>query len=173
MSLKQKLFCFDEERCQVLFCLLMGVWGRLITSQHFFIQNRNNMCPVIGWRIPVNQRFVETFIDIPSLHFYRCWSCCFHDNKAEVDAGPVWDHVQFGLHCLHCLRCPVIGYLPVIMQLTSQKLPAQLRQNSRVKKVAVVLLAAYAFKKLSPYVWIRIQVTHTRMHTHTPTQVNR
>ncbi|XP_075882900.1 ATP-binding cassette sub-family D member 1 [Nelusetta ayraudi] len=43
------------------------------------------------------------------------------------------------------------------MQLTYQKLPAQLRRSPRIKKVAAVLLAAYTIKKLSPYVWRRIQ----------------
>lgn len=58
------------------------------------------------------------------------------------------------------------------MQLTYQKLPAQLRRSSRVRKVAVVLLAAYAVKKLSPYLWKRIQVRHTHLlfiHTHAHT----
>nr|XP_046253438.1 ATP-binding cassette sub-family D member 1 [Scatophagus argus]XP_046253439.1 ATP-binding cassette sub-family D member 1 [Scatophagus argus]XP_046253440.1 ATP-binding cassette sub-family D member 1 [Scatophagus argus] len=43
------------------------------------------------------------------------------------------------------------------MQLTYQKLPAQLRRSSRLRKLTVVLLAAYTVKKLSPYVWRRIQ----------------
>lgn len=44
------------------------------------------------------------------------------------------------------------------MQLTYQKLTVQLRRSHKLKKVAAVLLAAYAIKKLSPYVWRRIQV---------------
>ncbi|KAG7220401.1 hypothetical protein INR49_018239 [Caranx melampygus] len=43
------------------------------------------------------------------------------------------------------------------MQLTFQKLPAQLRRSSRLRKLTATLLAAYALKKLSPYVWRRIQ----------------
>ncbi|XP_044067525.1 ATP-binding cassette sub-family D member 1 isoform X1 [Siniperca chuatsi] len=43
------------------------------------------------------------------------------------------------------------------MQLTYQKLPAQLRRSSRLRKLTAVLLATYAIKKLSPYVWRRIQ----------------
>ncbi|XP_060914373.1 ATP-binding cassette sub-family D member 1 [Labrus mixtus] len=43
------------------------------------------------------------------------------------------------------------------MQLTIQKLPAQLRRSSKLRKLTAVLLAAYAVKKLSPYVWRRIQ----------------
>ncbi|XP_040009183.1 ATP-binding cassette sub-family D member 1 isoform X1 [Xiphias gladius] len=43
------------------------------------------------------------------------------------------------------------------MQLTYQKLPADLRRSSRLRKLTAVLLAAYAVKKLSPYVWRRIQ----------------
>ncbi|XP_022619653.1 ATP-binding cassette sub-family D member 1-like isoform X2 [Seriola dumerili] len=43
------------------------------------------------------------------------------------------------------------------MQLTYQKLPAQLRRSSRLRKLMAVLLAAYAVKKMSPYVWRRIQ----------------
>ncbi|XP_028265443.1 ATP-binding cassette sub-family D member 1 [Parambassis ranga] len=43
------------------------------------------------------------------------------------------------------------------MQLTYQKLPAQLRRSSRFRKLTAVLLAAYAIKKLSPYVWRRLQ----------------
>lgn len=42
------------------------------------------------------------------------------------------------------------------MQLTYQKLPAQLRRSSRLKRLTAVLLAAYAVKKLTPYVWRRI-----------------
>ena len=52
------------------------------------------------------------------------------------------------------------------MQLTYQQLPAQLRRSSRVRKAAAVLLAAYALKKLSPYVWKRIQVRHARSRAH-------
>lgn len=48
------------------------------------------------------------------------------------------------------------------MQLTYEKLLSQLRRRSRVRKVAAVLLAAYAVKKLSPYVWRRIQVRRRR-----------
>ncbi|XP_070766168.1 ATP-binding cassette sub-family D member 1 [Enoplosus armatus] len=43
------------------------------------------------------------------------------------------------------------------MQLTYQKLPAQLSQNSRLRKLTAVLLSAYAVRKLSLYVWRRIQ----------------
>ncbi|XP_026188743.1 ATP-binding cassette sub-family D member 1 [Mastacembelus armatus] len=43
------------------------------------------------------------------------------------------------------------------MLLTYQKLPAQLRRSSRLRKVTAVLLTAYAVKKLSPYIWSRIQ----------------
>ncbi|KAM6982105.1 ATP-binding cassette sub-family D member 1 isoform 1-T2 [Tautogolabrus adspersus] len=43
------------------------------------------------------------------------------------------------------------------MQLTFQKLPAQLRRSSKLRKLTAVLLAAYTVKKLSPYVWRRIQ----------------
>ncbi|XP_037628604.1 ATP-binding cassette sub-family D member 1 isoform X1 [Sebastes umbrosus] len=42
------------------------------------------------------------------------------------------------------------------MQLIYQELPAQLRRSSKLKKLTAVLLAAYAVKKLYPYVW-RIQ----------------
>ncbi|TNM86526.1 hypothetical protein fugu_006756 [Takifugu bimaculatus] len=48
------------------------------------------------------------------------------------------------------------------MQVTNQQLPAQLRRSSRVRKVAVVLLAAYAVKKVSPYLWRRLQGTVPR-----------
>lgn len=41
------------------------------------------------------------------------------------------------------------------MELTYQTLPSQLRRSSRLKKLTVVLLAAYAVKKLAPYVWRR------------------
>lgn len=50
------------------------------------------------------------------------------------------------------------------MQLANRQLPSQLRRSSRVRKVAAVLLAAYAVKKLSPYVWKRIQVRRARAH---------
>ncbi|KAL7399602.1 hypothetical protein ABVT39_027469 [Epinephelus coioides] len=43
------------------------------------------------------------------------------------------------------------------MQLTYQQLPAQLRRSSRLKKLTAAILIAYAVKKLSPYVWRRIQ----------------
>ncbi|KAM9350582.1 ATP-binding cassette sub-family D member 1 [Symphorus nematophorus] len=43
------------------------------------------------------------------------------------------------------------------MELTYQKLPAQLRRSSRLRKAMALLLAAYTVKKLSPYVWRRIQ----------------
>lgn len=43
------------------------------------------------------------------------------------------------------------------MQLAYQKLPAQLRRSSRLRKLTAVLLAAYAVKKLSPYIWRRLQ----------------
>ncbi|XP_051282648.1 ATP-binding cassette sub-family D member 1 [Dicentrarchus labrax] len=43
------------------------------------------------------------------------------------------------------------------MQLTYEKWPAQLRRSSRLRKLTAVLLAAYAVKKLSPYVWRRVQ----------------
>lgn len=56
------------------------------------------------------------------------------------------------------------------MQVSNLQLPAQLRRSSRVRKVAVVLLAAYAVKKLSPYLWRRLQVTHRHTHTHSCTE---
>ncbi|XP_015253607.1 PREDICTED: ATP-binding cassette sub-family D member 1-like [Cyprinodon variegatus] len=43
------------------------------------------------------------------------------------------------------------------MQLTYEKLPAQLRRSSKLRKLAAVLIAGYAVKKLSPYVWRRLQ----------------
>uniref|UniRef100_UPI0037E72E4F ATP-binding cassette sub-family D member 1 n=1 Tax=Semicossyphus pulcher TaxID=241346 RepID=UPI0037E72E4F len=43
------------------------------------------------------------------------------------------------------------------MQLAYQKLPAQLRRSSKLRKLTAVLLAAYTIKKLSPYVWRRLQ----------------
>lgn len=51
--------------------------------------------------------------------------------------------------------------LPASMQLTYKKLEAQLRQNSRLRRLAAVLLATYALKKLSPYLWRKLQVRHT------------
>uniref|UniRef100_A0A3B4AXY5 ATP-binding cassette, sub-family D (ALD), member 1 n=1 Tax=Periophthalmus magnuspinnatus TaxID=409849 RepID=A0A3B4AXY5_9GOBI len=42
------------------------------------------------------------------------------------------------------------------MQQAYQKLPSQLRSNSRLKKLTAVLLTAYAVKKLSPLVWKRL-----------------
>lgn len=56
-----------------------------------------------------------------------------------------------------------------VMQLTYQKLPAQLRRSSRFRKVMAVLLAAYTVRKLSPYVWRRIQV---RQHLRRPTDTH-
>ncbi|XP_014832542.1 PREDICTED: ATP-binding cassette sub-family D member 1-like isoform X2 [Poecilia mexicana] len=43
------------------------------------------------------------------------------------------------------------------MQLANEKLPAQLRRSSRLRKMAAILIAAYAVKKLSPYMWRRLQ----------------
>ncbi|KAF7655994.1 hypothetical protein LDENG_00047030 [Lucifuga dentata] len=43
------------------------------------------------------------------------------------------------------------------MHLACEKLPAQLRQSSRVRKLTALLVTAYAVKKLYPYVWRRIQ----------------
>ncbi|XP_051797029.1 ATP-binding cassette sub-family D member 1-like [Acanthochromis polyacanthus] len=43
------------------------------------------------------------------------------------------------------------------MQLAYQKLPAKLRRSSRLRKLTAVLLAAYAVKKLTPYIWRRLQ----------------
>ncbi|XP_030590404.1 ATP-binding cassette sub-family D member 1 [Archocentrus centrarchus] len=43
------------------------------------------------------------------------------------------------------------------MQLAYEKLPAQLRRNSRLRKLTAIVLAAYAVKKLSPYLWRRLQ----------------
>ncbi|XP_077464501.1 ATP-binding cassette sub-family D member 1 [Stigmatopora argus] len=43
------------------------------------------------------------------------------------------------------------------MQLTYQKLPAQLRRSPRLRRLAAALLTAYAVKKLLPYVWRRAQ----------------
>ncbi|XP_036959737.1 ATP-binding cassette sub-family D member 1 [Acanthopagrus latus] len=50
------------------------------------------------------------------------------------------------------------------MQLTYQKLPVQLRRSSRLRKLTAVLLAAYAIKKLSPYVWRKIQRSAAGKH---------
>ncbi|XP_030279518.1 ATP-binding cassette sub-family D member 1 [Sparus aurata] len=50
------------------------------------------------------------------------------------------------------------------MQLTYQKLPVQLRRSSRLRKLTAVLLAAYAVKKLSPYVWRKIQRSAAGKH---------
>uniref|UniRef100_H3CL08 ATP-binding cassette, sub-family D (ALD), member 1 n=1 Tax=Tetraodon nigroviridis TaxID=99883 RepID=H3CL08_TETNG len=54
-----------------------------------------------------------------------------------------------------------------VMQLAYQQLPPQLRRSSRLRKAALVLLAAYAVKRLSPYAWKRIQVGRARAHTRT------
>uniref|UniRef100_A0AAV2LXW5 Uncharacterized protein n=1 Tax=Knipowitschia caucasica TaxID=637954 RepID=A0AAV2LXW5_KNICA len=43
------------------------------------------------------------------------------------------------------------------MQLAYQRLPSQLRANSRLKKLTALLLTAYAVKKLSPVVWRKLQ----------------
>ncbi|KAM4571254.1 ATP-binding cassette sub-family D member 1 [Fundulus diaphanus] len=43
------------------------------------------------------------------------------------------------------------------MQLAYQKLPAQLRRSSKLRKLTAILIAAYAIKKLSPYVWRGLQ----------------
>ncbi|XP_054651967.1 ATP-binding cassette sub-family D member 1 isoform X2 [Dunckerocampus dactyliophorus] len=43
------------------------------------------------------------------------------------------------------------------MQLTYQKLVPQLRRSPRLKTLTATVLAAYTIKKLSPYVWRRIQ----------------
>ncbi|XP_061603887.1 ATP-binding cassette sub-family D member 1 isoform X2 [Phyllopteryx taeniolatus] len=43
------------------------------------------------------------------------------------------------------------------MELTYQKLPAQLRRSLRLRRLAAALLATYAIKKLLPYVWRRTQ----------------
>lgn len=52
----------------------------------------------------------------------------------------------------------MVAWQPSVrMQLAYQKLPAQLRRSSRLRKLTAVLLAAYAVKKLSPYVWRRLQ----------------
>uniref|UniRef100_A0A8C6PQA0 ATP-binding cassette, sub-family D (ALD), member 1 n=1 Tax=Nothobranchius furzeri TaxID=105023 RepID=A0A8C6PQA0_NOTFU len=44
------------------------------------------------------------------------------------------------------------------MNLSHEKLSAQLRRSSRLRKLTAVLLTAYAVKKLSPYVWKGLQV---------------
>lgn len=51
----------------------------------------------------------------------------------------------------------VTCHLSISMQLTYQTLPSHLRRNSRLRKLTAVLLAAYAVKKLTPYVWRRLQ----------------
>ncbi|KAM3872294.1 ATP-binding cassette sub-family D member 1 [Diretmus argenteus] len=43
------------------------------------------------------------------------------------------------------------------MQLAYEKLPGHLRRSPRATKLVAVLLAAYAVKKLSPYIWRQIQ----------------
>ncbi|XP_061591703.1 ATP-binding cassette sub-family D member 1 [Cololabis saira] len=43
------------------------------------------------------------------------------------------------------------------MQLTYKKLEAQLRRSSRLRKLTAIVVTAYAVKKLSPYVWRRLQ----------------
>uniref|UniRef100_A0A1A8QKT9 ATP-binding cassette, sub-family D (ALD), member 1 n=2 Tax=Nothobranchius rachovii TaxID=451742 RepID=A0A1A8QKT9_9TELE len=43
------------------------------------------------------------------------------------------------------------------MNLSYEKLSAQLRRSSRLRKLTAVLLTAYAVKKLSPYVWKGLQ----------------
>lgn len=48
------------------------------------------------------------------------------------------------------------------MQAAYQKLPAQLRASSRLKKLTAALLTAYAVKKLSPLVWRRLQAAAGR-----------
>uniref|UniRef100_I3IWL6 ATP-binding cassette, sub-family D (ALD), member 1 n=1 Tax=Oreochromis niloticus TaxID=8128 RepID=I3IWL6_ORENI len=58
------------------------------------------------------------------------------------------------------------------MQLTCEKLPAQLRRSSRLRKLTAILLTAYAVKKLSPYVWRRLQV-RTHLYTQRSPSVNR
>ncbi|XP_068599938.1 ATP-binding cassette sub-family D member 1 [Brachionichthys hirsutus] len=40
---------------------------------------------------------------------------------------------------------------------TYQKLPAQLRRSSKLRKLMGVLVAAYAVRRVSPYVWRRVQ----------------
>lgn len=78
-----------------------------------------------------------------------------------------WDRFQFGPLWRVCY-CLLIGHCHLsVMQLTFQKLPAQLRRSSRLRKVTAVLLAAYAIRKLTPYVWKKIQVRkHLARHTH-------
>ncbi|MED6278031.1 ATP-binding cassette sub- D member 1 [Characodon lateralis] len=43
------------------------------------------------------------------------------------------------------------------MQLTYEDLPAQLRRSSKLRKLTAILIAGYAVKKLSPYVWRGLQ----------------
>ncbi|KAM9855599.1 ATP-binding cassette sub-family D member 1 [Aulostomus maculatus] len=43
------------------------------------------------------------------------------------------------------------------MQLVYQKLPAQLRRSSRLRRLTTALLAAYAIRKIAPYVWKKLQ----------------
>ncbi|CAN9515263.1 unnamed protein product [Ophioblennius macclurei] len=50
------------------------------------------------------------------------------------------------------------------MELTYQKLRAQLRRSSRLRKLTAALLAAYAIKKLSPYIWRRLQKSTAGKH---------
>lgn len=90
----------------------------------------------------------------------------FLDKPASVHSGPVWDQVRFDLrwHAAISGHQLVVRRLPVSMQLTYEKLPAQLRRSSRLRKLTAVLLTAYAVKKLSPYVWRRLQV-HTHLYT--------
>lgn len=90
----------------------------------------------------------------------------FLDKPASVHSGPVWDQVRFDLrwHAAISVHQLVVRRLPVSMQLTYEKLPAQLRRSSRLRKLTAVLLTAYAVKKLSPYVWRRLQV---RTHLYT------
>lgn len=76
--------------------------------------------------------------------------------KASVE--PVWTPLTHPLTGLHS---------PSVMQLIYQNLPPQLRRGSRFRKVVAVVLAAYAVRKLSPFVWRKIQVRRRlRQHTH-------
>nr|ALU63348.1 ATP-binding cassette sub-family D member 1 [Oryzias melastigma] len=45
------------------------------------------------------------------------------------------------------------------MQAAYEKMPAQLRRSSRLRKLSALLLAAYAVRRLSPYLWRRLQRT--------------
>lgn len=47
------------------------------------------------------------------------------------------------------------------MQVAYEKMPAQLRRSSRLRKLSALLLAAYAVRRLSPYLWRRLQVRLT------------